>query len=147
MAAVDWATATATAALAAGELPCSSGERRILELAASLAASIPVDRNDAVAGLDRNNIQRLVIATRHASGQRQPCEPYDLHHTSDPAIETPTRPEGHATSSRSTQARRDMQLREHRFCERKPGQLRQLTACGGELPTGLLAVAAVDEQV
>jgi ABC-type branched-subunit amino acid transport system ATPase component len=72
MAAVDWDTATA--ALAAGELPCSSGERRILELAASLAAGIPVDLNDAVTGLDRNNIQRLVTAIRHASGQRQPRE-------------------------------------------------------------------------
>jgi hypothetical protein len=72
MAAVDWDAATA--ALAAGELPCSSGERRILELAASLAAGIPVNLNDAVTGLDRNNIQRLVTAIRHASGQRQPRE-------------------------------------------------------------------------
>jgi hypothetical protein len=72
MAAVDWDAATA--ALAAGELPCSSGERRIFELAASLAGGIPVDLNDAITGLDRNNIQRLVTAIRHASGQRQPRE-------------------------------------------------------------------------
>lgn len=72
MAAVDW-DAVATA-LSVGELPCSSGERRILKLAASLAGGIPVDLNDAVTGLDRHNIQRLVTAIRHASGQRQPRE-------------------------------------------------------------------------
>jgi hypothetical protein len=72
MAAVDWEAATA--ALAAGELPCSGGEQRIFRLAASLAAGIPVDLNDAVTGLDQHNIQRLVTAIRHASGQRQPRE-------------------------------------------------------------------------
>ncbi len=73
MAAVDWDAATA--ALTAGELPCPGGEQRIFRLAASLAAGIPVDLGDAVTGLDRHNIQRLVTAIRHASGQRQPREP------------------------------------------------------------------------
>jgi hypothetical protein len=69
MAAVDWDAAAA--ALTAGELPCSRGEQRILKLAASLAGGIPVDLNDAVTGLDQHNIQRLLTAIRHASGQRQ----------------------------------------------------------------------------
>jgi hypothetical protein len=72
MAAVDW---DAAAALTAGELSCSAGEQRIFKLAASLAAGIPVDLNDAVTGLDQHNTQRLVTAIRHASGQRQPREP------------------------------------------------------------------------
>ena len=39
MAAIDWDAAST--ALDAGDLPCSGGERRILRLAASLAAGIP----------------------------------------------------------------------------------------------------------
>jgi hypothetical protein len=73
MAAIDWDAATA--ALPAGELPCSGGENRILRLAASLAAGIPVDLSDTTTGLDQRNIQRLASAIRHASGQRQPHEP------------------------------------------------------------------------
>lgn len=73
MAAIDWDAATT--ALTAGELPCSGGERRILTLAASLAAGIPVDLRDAVTGIDQHNIHRLLNAIRHASGQRQPPEP------------------------------------------------------------------------
>ena len=76
MAAVNWDAAAA--ALAAGELPCSRGEQRILKLAASLAGGIPIDLNDAVTGLDQHNIQRLVTAIRHASGQRQASETANL---------------------------------------------------------------------
>ncbi len=68
MAAIDWDAATA--ALHAGELPCSGGERRVLELASSLSGGIPVDLRDAVTGLDDRNIQRLVTAILHASGKR-----------------------------------------------------------------------------
>lgn len=68
MAAVDWDAAIT--ALNAGELPCSGGERRLLLLSASLAASIPVDLRDAATGLDDQNIQRLLTAIRHASGKR-----------------------------------------------------------------------------
>jgi hypothetical protein len=68
MAAIDWAAATA--ALHAGELPCSGGERRILQLSASLAAGIPADLRDAVTGLDDRNTALLVTAIRHASGRR-----------------------------------------------------------------------------
>ena len=69
MAEIDWAAALN--ALDTGELPCSGGERRILRLAASLASGIPVDLSDAVTGLDHRNIDRLVNAILHASGQRQ----------------------------------------------------------------------------
>ena len=68
MAAIDWDAATA--ALHAGELPCSGGERRVLELSSSLAGGIPVDLRDAVTGLDDGNIARLVTAILHASGKR-----------------------------------------------------------------------------
>jgi len=69
LAQVDWTAAAR--ALGAGELPCSAGERRILLLAASLAAGIPVDLGDAVTGLDSCNIDRLLTAIRLANGRRQ----------------------------------------------------------------------------
>jgi hypothetical protein len=68
MAAIDWDAAVA--ALHAGELPCSGGERRVLMLSASLADGIPVNLRDAATGLDDRNIQRLVTAIQHASGRR-----------------------------------------------------------------------------
>ena len=68
MAAIDWDAAIT--ALHAGELPCSGGERRVLELSASLAGGIPVDLREAVTGLDDGNIARLVTAVLHASGKR-----------------------------------------------------------------------------
>jgi hypothetical protein len=69
MADIDWPAAIT--ALHAGELPCSGGERRILELSSSLAGGTPVDLNDTATGLDDDNIARLVKAILHASGQRQ----------------------------------------------------------------------------
>lgn len=68
MAVIDWEAAIT--ALQAGELPCSGGERRILQLSASLAGGIPVDLRDTVTGLDDANITRLLTAIRHASGKR-----------------------------------------------------------------------------
>jgi len=68
MAAIDWDAAIT--ALHAGELPCSGGERRLLELSSSLSGGIPVDLRDAVTGLDDGNIARLVTAILHASGKR-----------------------------------------------------------------------------
>jgi hypothetical protein len=68
MAAIDWDATIA--ALHAGELPCSGGERRVLELSSSLAGGIPVDLRDAITGLDDGNISRLVTAILHASGKR-----------------------------------------------------------------------------
>ena len=68
MADIDWNAAIT--ALHAGDLPCSGGERRILELSSSLAGGTPVDLHDTVTGLDDSNIQRLVTAILHASGKR-----------------------------------------------------------------------------
>ena len=74
MAAIDWEAAVT--ALGSGELPCSGGERRVLLLSARLAEGIPADLRDAVTGLDDRNIQRLVTAIRHASGQRPASSGY-----------------------------------------------------------------------
>jgi hypothetical protein len=74
MAAIDWDAAIA--ALQAGELPCSGGERRVLELSSSLSGGTPVDLRDAVTGLDDGNITRLVTAILHASGKRPETSRY-----------------------------------------------------------------------
>ena len=66
---IDWEAVTR--ALNAYELPSSAGERRLLQLAASLAGQAPVVLGDAVTGLDDSNIQVLVRAVLHASGRRQ----------------------------------------------------------------------------
>lgn len=68
MAAIDWNAAIA--ALHAGEIPCSGGKRRVLELSSSLAGGTLVDLRDAVTGLDDSNIARLVTAILHGSGKR-----------------------------------------------------------------------------
>jgi hypothetical protein len=68
LAAIDWKAAIVT--LNAGHLPCSRGEQRILRLAASLAAGIPVDLHDTVTGLDDRNIELTVDAILHAAGRQ-----------------------------------------------------------------------------
>lgn len=68
MACIDWQAVITSRD--AGHLPCSSGENRILRLAASIAAGIPVDLNDALSGLDQASISLVVRAVRHANGQR-----------------------------------------------------------------------------
>ena len=68
MAAIDWDAAIT--ALASGGLPCSGGERRILQLSASLAAGTPVSLRDTITGLDNTNTARLITAIRHATGIR-----------------------------------------------------------------------------
>lgn len=60
----------AVAALDGGTLPCSSGERRILHLAASIAAGIPADLGEALTGLDRAGIAAAARAVLHAGGHR-----------------------------------------------------------------------------
>ncbi len=67
MAAVDWEAAVA--ALEAGRLPCS-GEGRMLRLAASIAAGVPVDLGGAVSGLDAANAGLAAGAVLHAAGHR-----------------------------------------------------------------------------
>ena len=68
MAAIDWEAAIT--ALDNGGLPCSGGERRILQLAASLAAGTPVSLRDTITGLDSPNTALLVTAVQHAAGKR-----------------------------------------------------------------------------
>jgi hypothetical protein len=67
-AAVDWAAAIS--ALDTGDLPCSGGEQRMLRVTASLADGLPVDLRDALTGIDDHNVQLLLKAVLHASGQR-----------------------------------------------------------------------------
>ena len=68
MAAIDWPAAIT--ALAAGHLPCSGGEQRMLRLIASIADGIPADLQDILTGIDDHNIQLLLKAVLHASGKR-----------------------------------------------------------------------------
>ena len=74
-AAIDWTTATT--ALDAGALPCSGGEQRILRLAASLAAGVPVNLRDTLTGLDDRNLALAISSFMHASGQRPPHLEHD----------------------------------------------------------------------
>ncbi len=67
-AAVGWEAAIA--ALDGGALPCSSGERRMLRLAASIAGGIRVDLGEALTGLDRAGIAAAASAVLHAGGHR-----------------------------------------------------------------------------
>jgi hypothetical protein len=65
VAVVDW-----EAAVAPGGLCLSGGERRMLQVTASLAAGIPVDLRDAVPGLDARNARLVAGAVLAASGCR-----------------------------------------------------------------------------
>ena len=67
LAAIDWPAAIAALD---GSLPCSGGENRMLRLAASLAAGIPVNLRDALTGIDGRGIQLVIQAVLHASGHR-----------------------------------------------------------------------------
>jgi len=68
LAEIDWQAAVTTRD--AGQLPCSGGENRILRLAASIAAGIPVDLQHTLSSLDETNINLIVRAVRHANGHR-----------------------------------------------------------------------------
>ncbi len=70
MAWIDWEAALG--ALHGGQLPVCGGERRILQLAASIADGFPVCLRDTVPGLDNRNLELLITAVRHAAGQRPP---------------------------------------------------------------------------
>jgi hypothetical protein len=70
MAWIDWDAALS--ALHEGQLPASGGERRILQLAASIAAGTPVSLRDTINGLDNRNLELLITAIRHAAGQPPP---------------------------------------------------------------------------
>ena len=66
MAWVAWPTAIT--ALETGALVCSSSEARMLRIAASLAAGLPLDLGDAITGLDAANLDLVVQAIAHAGG-------------------------------------------------------------------------------
>ena len=68
-AAIDWEAAIG--ALGVGRLPCSAGERRMLQLAASLADQAPVTLGEAITGIDERNFGLLITAVCHASGRGQ----------------------------------------------------------------------------
>jgi hypothetical protein len=61
----------AVAALDAGELPGSGGEKRMLRLAASLADHATASLGDAVTGIGERNVGLLISTVLHASGRRQ----------------------------------------------------------------------------
>jgi len=65
LAVIDW---PAVIAALDGSLPCSGGENRMLRLAASLAAGIPVSLRDTLTGIDGRGTQLAVQAVLHASG-------------------------------------------------------------------------------
>jgi hypothetical protein len=66
LAQINWAAATA--ALDAGQLPCSGTEQRLLRLAASIAGGVPVSLRDTLPGLDNPTVDLLTTAIRHAAG-------------------------------------------------------------------------------
>jgi hypothetical protein len=72
IAVVDWPSAIN--ALNTDDLPGSGGEQRMLRMTASIADGIPVDLRDGLTGIDDHNIQLLIRAVLHASGQRPPPE-------------------------------------------------------------------------
>jgi hypothetical protein len=55
-------------ALDGGRLPASGREKRIIRIAASLAAGHPVSLRDAIPG--QHNLELVTIAIRRAAGQR-----------------------------------------------------------------------------
>lgn len=69
-AAIDWQAAVT--ALDQGQLPCSSGERHMLKLAASIAAGTPVSLSDALTSIDRRNASLVINAVTHATGHACP---------------------------------------------------------------------------
>ena len=58
----------AITAPAAGQIPASSGEARILRLAASLAAGCPASLRDTIPSLGHRNLNLVTTAIRHAAG-------------------------------------------------------------------------------
>jgi hypothetical protein len=67
----------AIAALHAGELPASGGERRMLLLASSLAGGTPLSLYDALVGINRRNTGLVVSAVAHAARLPDPYQETD----------------------------------------------------------------------
>jgi hypothetical protein len=68
LAVVSWRAAVR--ALAAGRLPCSGSEARVLRIAASIAEGVPVDLGECLSGLDSGNAGLVVDAVLRAAGHR-----------------------------------------------------------------------------
>jgi hypothetical protein len=68
MAQIDWQSVHT--AWRDGQLHISGGEWRILKIAASLAAGTSVSLRDTLPGLDDRNLELVIAAIRHATGQR-----------------------------------------------------------------------------
>jgi hypothetical protein len=81
----------AIGALDSGRLPCSSGEGRVLRIAASLAEGIPANLRDAITGLDTTNVELVTRAVLHAGGVNA-----TLAVTDDLAARRPPRGTGHS---------------------------------------------------
>jgi hypothetical protein len=58
----------AARAVDSGVLPCSSSERQMLLIAASIAEGVPVDLREVLTGLDETNTIRTVCAVVHIAG-------------------------------------------------------------------------------
>jgi hypothetical protein len=63
--------AAAAGGLAAGGLPCSAGERAVLQVAAGIAAGCPVDLADALASMDAASAVLVADAVLLAAGARR----------------------------------------------------------------------------
>jgi hypothetical protein len=69
LAAIDWSAVWA--ALEDGHLPCSSGERQVLRVAASIAEGVPIDLRDVVTSLDVVNAVLVARAVLAAGGHHE----------------------------------------------------------------------------
>jgi hypothetical protein len=69
MAFVDFTAAAG--ALTAGGLPCSPGEKAVLQVAVSIAAGCPVNLEDALTSMDAANAALVANAVLHAAGARR----------------------------------------------------------------------------
>ena len=58
-------------ALAAGGLPCSAGERAVLQVAAGIAAGCPVNLEDALTSMGAASAALVADAVLHAAGARR----------------------------------------------------------------------------
>jgi hypothetical protein len=61
----------AVQSLEAGVLPCSSGERQVLLVAAGIAEGVPVDLREALSALDAGTITLVARAVLHAAGHHE----------------------------------------------------------------------------
>lgn len=69
----------------------SGGQRRALDIAASIASDRPVRLGDAASGLDRENIKLVLAAVAHAAGSHEHSE---VVWVDDPDAECGIRPGG-----------------------------------------------------